>query len=284
MGGLARSDRLAGRRRPAVERAQAAPPLRCRVAARPRRPRPLEDSPRTRSSPPGSSPRAVRDAPRSVREFLLDHPDFASHVTRALGLARYRIWRDEATGSGSTTGGGEGPVHDRARRAGRARDVRARPLRAEADARHRGEAVATLTFAFSPGSNGRTMVSTSATGYAAGRQRLPEHARQGGGALDPGPGRQGGRDAPAHVRPGDERDRGVPGQGLPARAASGPTCRGPSSRSSAGSCGYPSERWSTLSPQGRGAGEGSGAAGCGKRHARGQCGGERARCRPGRLA
>jgi len=26
-------------------------------------------------------------------EFLLDHPEFASHVTRALKLGRYRIWR-----------------------------------------------------------------------------------------------------------------------------------------------------------------------------------------------
>jgi hypothetical protein len=30
---------------------------------------------------------------REVFEFLLDHPDFATHVTRALRLARYRMWR-----------------------------------------------------------------------------------------------------------------------------------------------------------------------------------------------
>jgi hypothetical protein len=28
-------------------------------------------------------------------EFLLDHPDFATHITRALRLARYRIWRTD---------------------------------------------------------------------------------------------------------------------------------------------------------------------------------------------
>jgi hypothetical protein len=28
-----------------------------------------------------------------VFEFLLDHPEFATHITRALKLARYRIWR-----------------------------------------------------------------------------------------------------------------------------------------------------------------------------------------------
>ena len=32
-------------------------------------------------------------ARRDIFEFLLDRPDFATHVTRALKLARYRIWR-----------------------------------------------------------------------------------------------------------------------------------------------------------------------------------------------
>ncbi len=32
-------------------------------------------------------------ARRDVFEYLLDHPPFASDVTRALGVARYRIWR-----------------------------------------------------------------------------------------------------------------------------------------------------------------------------------------------
>ena len=29
-----------------------------------------------------------------VFEYLLDHPEFASHVTRALKVARYKIWRE----------------------------------------------------------------------------------------------------------------------------------------------------------------------------------------------
>ena len=29
-----------------------------------------------------------------IFEYLLDHPEFASHVTRALKAARYRIWRE----------------------------------------------------------------------------------------------------------------------------------------------------------------------------------------------
>ena len=32
-------------------------------------------------------------ARREVFEYLLDHPELASHVTRALKVARYRIWR-----------------------------------------------------------------------------------------------------------------------------------------------------------------------------------------------
>jgi hypothetical protein len=30
---------------------------------------------------------------REIFEYLLDHPDFATHVTRTLRLARYRIWK-----------------------------------------------------------------------------------------------------------------------------------------------------------------------------------------------
>ena len=32
-------------------------------------------------------------ARREVFEYLLDHPEFATHVTRALRIGRYRIWR-----------------------------------------------------------------------------------------------------------------------------------------------------------------------------------------------
>jgi hypothetical protein len=33
-------------------------------------------------------------ARRDIFEYLLDHPEFATHVTRTLRLARYRIWRE----------------------------------------------------------------------------------------------------------------------------------------------------------------------------------------------
>jgi len=35
-------------------------------------------------------------ARRDVFEFLIEHPEFATHVTRALKVARYRIWRTPA--------------------------------------------------------------------------------------------------------------------------------------------------------------------------------------------
>src|SRR5262245_52832818 len=35
-------------------------------------------------------------ARRDVFEYLLDHPELATHVTRTLKLARYRIWRTPA--------------------------------------------------------------------------------------------------------------------------------------------------------------------------------------------
>jgi hypothetical protein len=34
-------------------------------------------------------------ARRDVFEYLLDHPELATHLTRALKLARYRVWRTE---------------------------------------------------------------------------------------------------------------------------------------------------------------------------------------------
>jgi hypothetical protein len=101
-----------------------------------------------------------------VWEYLLNHPEFATHVTRALKLARYRIWHDESGGLWLEDGWGvKGTftiVHAEP-------GVRVMYARGHFEQKPmpdiEGQAVATLTFAFSPGSNGRTMVSTSATGY-----------------------------------------------------------------------------------------------------------------------
>ena len=100
-----------------------------------------------------------------VFEYLLDHPDFASHVTRALGLARYRIWRapdglwiDDGWGTRGTFT----VVYA-------AKGLRLYYARGAFEQRYlpemRGEAVAVFEYDFKPGGDGRTMVDTRATGY-----------------------------------------------------------------------------------------------------------------------
>jgi hypothetical protein len=69
-------------------------------AAPPSLPRELGTAERARLAPVTSAPTlstrfdaAPFPARPEVFEYLLDHPEFATHVTRALKLARYRIWR-----------------------------------------------------------------------------------------------------------------------------------------------------------------------------------------------
>src|SRR5262245_47449904 len=100
-----------------------------------------------------------------VFEYLLDHPDFASHVTRALGLARYRIWRASDgmwLDDGWGTRGTFTVVYA-------ARGVRLYHARGTYDQRYlpemRGEAVALFEYGFTSDGAGRTVVATRATGY-----------------------------------------------------------------------------------------------------------------------
>ena len=71
-------------------------PLRSRA-----RIQPVTDNPSLAVKVPGE-PFVAR---REVFEYLLDHPEFATHVTRALKFARYRIWRTP-TGLGIDDGWG----------------------------------------------------------------------------------------------------------------------------------------------------------------------------------
>lgn len=98
-------------------------------------------------------------------EYLLDHPDFASQVTRALGLARYRIWQegDELwLDDGWGTRGTFTVVHA-------ARGLRAYYARGAFQQKYlpemRGEAAAVLEYDFQAGAGGRTLVTSRATGY-----------------------------------------------------------------------------------------------------------------------
>jgi len=102
---------------------------------------------------------------REVFEYLLDHPEFATHVTRALGLARYRVWQagnELWIDDGWGTRGTFAVVHA-------APGVRMYLARGAFQQRFlpemRGEAVGMFEYGFRTETDGRTMVTTRATGY-----------------------------------------------------------------------------------------------------------------------
>jgi hypothetical protein len=100
-----------------------------------------------------------------VWEFLLDHPEFATHVTRALKVARYRIWHDGGdlwVDDGWGVKGQFTIVHAE-------RGMRLLYARGKFDPKVlpaiRGQAVGTLEYAFRQDGAGQTVVVTSASGY-----------------------------------------------------------------------------------------------------------------------
>jgi len=101
-----------------------------------------------------------------VFDYLLDHPEFATQVTRALKLARYRIWR---TADGLNLDDGWGvtglitPFYgDRGLRVVYARGRYEQSVLPDI----RGQAVILLRFADSPGPNGRPVLATSMEVFA----------------------------------------------------------------------------------------------------------------------
>jgi hypothetical protein len=98
---------------------------------------------------------------REVFEFLLDHPDFATHISRALRLGRYRMWR---TDEGLFVDDGWGAT-------GRVFVVYAasgtRVLYARGEFQHGllpaipGEAVVTINYDVQPAADGRDLLSAA---------------------------------------------------------------------------------------------------------------------------
>jgi hypothetical protein len=98
-------------------------------------------------------------------EFLLDNPEFATHVTRALKLARYRIWR---TTEGLAIDDGWGTV-------GTFEVVHAAPgirvMHAQGEYQHRllpnirGQAVVVFNYAALVGADSRHAIQTAVTGF-----------------------------------------------------------------------------------------------------------------------
>lgn len=121
-------------------------------------------STRVEAAPYGARP--------DVFEFLLDHPEFATHVTRALRIARYRIWR---TPEGLFLDDGWGAK-------GHFAVVHAAPGSRVMHARGRfehpllpdihGQAVVVLEYGFRAGPDGRPLVATTVSGYVTLESRL----------------------------------------------------------------------------------------------------------------
>ena len=102
---------------------------------------------------------------REVFEYLLDHPEFATHVTRTLRLARYRVWRTPAglfldDGWGAT--GHFSVVHA----AAGTRVMYARgSFRQTALPTVHGEAVAMIEYEVTPAAGGRDLVHATVSGF-----------------------------------------------------------------------------------------------------------------------
>jgi len=113
---------------------------------------------------------------RDVFEYLLDHPEFATHVTRALKLARYRIWR-EADGLRLDDGWGA---------TGRFSVVHATNGTRVMYARGQykpwflptvsGQAVVVIEYAAQPAPDSRSLITTTVTGFVKLDSRLLEWA------------------------------------------------------------------------------------------------------------
>jgi len=104
-------------------------------------------------------------ARRELFEFLLDHPEFATHVTRSLRFARYRIWQ---TAGGLAIDDGWGTT-------GTFELVHAGPgtrvMAARGVYQHRifpdihGQAVVVIDYGGQPGADGRAQIQTTISGW-----------------------------------------------------------------------------------------------------------------------
>ena len=102
---------------------------------------------------------------RDIFDYLLDHPDFATHVTRTLRLARYRIWRTPEgmfldDGWGAT--GHFSVVHaDASRRVMYARGAYRQAVLPAIN----GEAVVMIEYEATPAGDGRDRVRATVSGF-----------------------------------------------------------------------------------------------------------------------
>ncbi len=154
---------------PAAVASRAVPPLPAHIPPAARvKVAPVTDHPSLATSVDGE-PFVGR---REVFEYLLDHPEFATHVTRALKFARYRIWRTP-DGLGIDDGWGTKGVFEVVYAAPGTRVMYARGVyeqRVLPDIR--GQAVVMIDYGTQPAPDGRSTIRTALTGFVKLDSRL----------------------------------------------------------------------------------------------------------------
>lgn len=122
-------------------------------------------------------------ARREVFEYLLDHPEFATHVTRTLKLARYRIWHTPE-GLFLDDGWGATGHFSVVYAAGGTRVMYARgQYQPRLLPNINGQAVVVLEYGVQPGPEGRTFITTAVTGFVKLDSRVLSLAGKLGQAL-----------------------------------------------------------------------------------------------------
>jgi hypothetical protein len=101
-----------------------------------------------------------------IFEFLLDHPEFATHVTRTLRAARYKIWAEDGVLWLDDGWGVKGTFQVVYAEPG-LRLIHAQGAYQSALPDIRGRAVVALAYRFQPGAPGRAQVMTTLTSFVA---------------------------------------------------------------------------------------------------------------------
>lgn len=122
-------------------------------------------------------------AQRDVFEYLLDHPEFATHVTQTLRVARYRIWQTPQ-GLGLDDGWGAVGIVEVVHAAGNARVMYVKgEFQQKILPNIRGQAVVTIDWTSAPGPDGRAVIAPTVGAFVRLDSRLLSVASTLAGSL-----------------------------------------------------------------------------------------------------